>query len=247
MGLIIPVSWLDDALPEDATDAHDALTNAVTQASAFCNTWAMHYLEFEACTLKSIGAGAGNDSSSSSSEDDDEDYTINAPMEIAYACLDISKAIYWQNQGQVFRDATEQKTWSDILDGYRDRLQNIEIAPTRHSLAISLDSKGFQLIGRSPHYNILTHNAYITSATTNIWNLGRHYQIVRGACIDVTTYATDGWYLDARTYTTLEGTLYYYKTYRKDLIDYFRTFRNDLGQYGTYSNYTQYSIYPTDR
>jgi hypothetical protein len=247
MGLIIPVQWLDDALPEDATDAFGALTNAVTQASAFCNTWATHYLEFEACTLTGTDSVAGADSSSSSSEADDDDWTINAPIEIAYMCLDIAKAIYWQNQGQVYRDGSEQETWTGILDGYRERLGKIEIAPTRHSVTISLDSKGYQLITRSPHYNILTHNAYITSATTNVWNLGRHYQIVRGACIDVMTYFTDGWYLDCRTYTNVEGTLYYYRTYRKDLIDYFKTFRNDLGYYGAYTQYSQYSIYPTNR
>ena len=61
------------------------------------------------------------------------------------------------------------------------------------------------------------------------WNLGTHFQIIKGSAIDTEDYFTDGWYLDASDYkSTIEGTLHYWRSYRNDGKDYMRTFKNSL-------------------
>lgn len=231
MGLIIPIEYLDRELPEDATDVDGALTNAVTEATAFVNTWtSRNYLEWEEySTEEEEGAGASSSSSSSSSSTDasiagPETYIINAPREIARICLQVAKIMYWQGQGQISRDGEEDEKLEARLEYYRQLLEKIEISPVKKNVSISLDTNGCQLIGRNQ--NVVPWSSYVISATTNIWNQGEHWTIRKGGLYDDEYY--DGWYFDASNYTsTMEGTLYYWRSYRRDTKDYMRVMKND--------------------
>ncbi|MBU2177661.1 MAG: hypothetical protein KJ556_21425, partial [Gammaproteobacteria bacterium] len=214
-----------------ATDVDSALTNAVTEATAFVNTWtSRNYLEWEAySTQAEEGAGASSSSSSSStsgdgSRADDTTYTINAPNEIARICLQVSKIMYWQGQGHISRDGEEDEKLEGRLEYYRQLLEKIEISPVKKDVTISLDTNGCQLIGRN--LNIIPWNSYVVSASTNMWNQGEHWTIRKGGTYDDEYY--DGWYFDASNYTdTMEGTLYYWRSYRKDTKDYMRFVKED--------------------
>ena len=63
------------------------------------------------------------------------------------------------------------------------------------------------------------------------WNLGTHFQIIKGSSIDNDEYFSDGWYVDASSYkSTIEGTLHYFRSYRNDGKDYMRTFKTGWGK-----------------
>lgn len=66
-----------------------------------------------------------------------------------------------------------------------------------------------------------------------VWNLGTHFNIVRGNCIgDNDDYFNDGFYLDASQYkSTIEGTLHYWRSYRNDGRDYMTSFKNSWGNF----------------
>lgn len=210
MGLIIPVAYLAKVLPSDALDTNSEQTNAVTEASAFVNTWtSKHYETWDSYT--------GTDP-----------YTINAPSEIEYITRQVAKHMYYMNIGSVQRDGAEEEDHEARIEYYRKLLEKISIKPTEHSVAVSLDSEGYQLIAQNQ--NILTHKAKIDSGSSNIWNLGKHFWIKKGSAIDAEDYLIDGWYLDGSNYTsTLEGTLYYWRSYRNDSRDYMGTYVNKWG------------------
>lgn len=211
MGLIIPVIHLAKFLPSDANDSHGYMTTSVTEASAFVNTWtSRRYEEWD-----------------DYEEDSDDEYTLNAPREITQICTSIAKHMYFMNTGYVQRDGSEEMDHEARIDYYRGILEKIDVRPTRHELVLSLDSDGYQLIARNQ--NILTHKAKIvtlTSAGTNVWNLGKHFWILKGGLIDAEDYFNDGWYVDGSTYKDeLEGTLTYYRSYRNDGKDYMMSYK----------------------
>ncbi len=66
----------------------------------------------------------------------------------------------------------------------------------------------------------------------NVWNIGQHFRIIKGSLLDSDKYLYDGWYLDASGYKgTIEGTLHYFRSFRKDGRDY-------AASYVTKSGYT---------
>lgn len=67
----------------------------------------------------------------------------------------------------------------------------------------------------------------MSSEDVTAYNLGRHFTIIKGGCIDSDQYYGDGWYLDASSYKNeVEGTLHYWRSYRNDGKDYMRSFKN---------------------
>jgi hypothetical protein len=215
MGLIIPVLHIEKQLPDDATDKLSAITNAAYESSAFVNTWtSRHYETWDEYT-----------------EESDDGYTLNAPREICHVCTQVAKHMYYLNIGSIQRDGAEEIDHEARIEYYRKMLEKIQVKPTQHTLTISLDSDGYQLIAQNQ--NILTHKAKITSATTNKWNLGSHFYIIKGSAIDVDDYLTDAWYVDGSSYRgRLEGTLYYWRSYRNDGRDYMATHVNAWGYTG---------------
>lgn len=212
MGLIIPTDHLEKVLPSDANDTLSAITNAVTEASAFVNTWTSKHYE----TWDDYTAGS-NDT-----------YTFGAPREIVRICTQVSKHMYYLNVGSITRDGAEDVDHENRLEYYRDILEKIDVKPTEHNTTISLDSEGYQLIAQNQ--NILTHKAKIDSGSSNIWNLGIHFFVVKGSAIDSDDYLMDAWYLNGSSYSsTLEGTLYYWRSYRNDGKDYMMTHVNKWG------------------
>jgi hypothetical protein len=238
MGLIIPVSYLAKVLPSDATDSNSEQTNAVTEASAFVNTYtSKHYETWDGYTGTST-------------------YTLHAPREICYITTQLAKHMYYMNIGSVVRAGSEDVDREARVEYYRNMLEKIDVKPTQHMIEISLDDRGYQLIARNQ--NILTHKGHIDSATgissssgsssssassdsdssddevatttvtSTVWNLGKHFYIIKGGCIDAEEYWNDGWYLDASTYKdSISGYLYYWRSYRNDGRDYIASYRND--------------------
>jgi len=197
---IISTTLLTNELPSDA-DA-TAVTNAVAESSVLVNTWAVNYEGFP----------------------DISGSTIMAPREVARACLEIAKALYWTGVGQVYRDGNESESWQALLDYYETYLGKIDIEPTGSSKTISLDSNGVQLIARGQHilrYHPKNRVESAASPSSIIWNQGTHWDIRKGS--DPDAEFLDGWYFDAATYDeTIEGTLYYYRSWRNDSKDYLR-------------------------
>lgn len=209
--LIIPVEYLDNVLPEDADNQMDRQTNAVTMATAFVNTYASHYLPFDGY---SVTTGSG---------DEDDTYTINAPNVIAQICTQVAIAFYFLSTDQVMRDGEERQLWNATLDRYKEGLRDIEIEPDEYQVTVSLDSEGYQLIARNQ--NIIPNTAFITSGSSNIWNNGEHFYIRKGQ-LDADDYYFDGWYLDgSNEKDDLEGTLTYYRSYRRDGKDYMKSYK----------------------
>lgn len=201
---IIPARYLDEMLDDDATNQYSRIDNAVIRATVFVNTYAVNYLEFDAYT---VDEGSG---------DNDDTYTINAPHEIEFICLDVAKTMYYMSIDHVNRDGTEWQRYKDELDYYKDMLKNINIEPKQYSVAISLNTDNAQLIARNQ--NIIPFSSYITSDTTNIYTNGEDFFIRKGGVYDDEYW--DGWYLDANNDPDIEGTLYYYRSWRKDGKDY---------------------------
>lgn len=145
MGLIIPVLHLEKVLPTDADDKLGAITNAVTEASAFVNTWtSRHYETWDDYT-----------------EGTEDNYTLNAPREICYITLQIAKHMYYMNIGSITRDGAEEIDHEARIEYYRNLLEKIDIKPTKHTMEINLDDDGYMLIARNQ--NILTCKGHIVS------------------------------------------------------------------------------------
>lgn len=203
---IITSAQLTAELPTGA-DATKA-SNAVLRASDLLNTWAVKYEQFP-----------------------DSTETIAAPYQVQLICIEIAKALYWLGMGQVYRDGQEQDSWQAILNRYEKTLGEINIQPTVYTKAISLDSNGVMLIGRAMH--ILTQHPSCkvvsgSALSTAMWNQGYHWDIRKG--LDTEDELLDGWYFDAETYeTTIEGTLYYARSWRNDGLDYQRFRRGNGG------------------
>lgn len=199
---IIPINYLEREMPTDDTEDQDEfLTSSINEATEFCNTNAVNYELWP---------------------DYDSDTGIPvAPNPIPRICLQVAKIYYYQATGRIARDGLESENLNETLAAYSLRLKTIDIQPTIYSATISLNSDGVQLIARSQH--ILRHHqsCKVVSGSSNIWNQGFHWDIRRGD--DSETEYLDGWYFDAETYrSTIEGTLYYARSWKNNFLDYQR-------------------------
>ena len=203
---IISTAQLTAELPAGADSTK--ISNAVLRSSDLVNTWATHYEIFPDITDAQT-----------------------APYQAQLIAVEIAKALYFMGIGQVYRDGQEQDSWQAVLNRYEKTLAEIDIPPSSFSKTISLDTNGVMLIQRG--MNILRHHpkmCYVLSAaapTGTIWNQGYHWDIRKGTDSEVEW--TDGWYFDAEQYkSTIEGTLYYARTWRNDGLDYLRYSRKVL-------------------
>lgn len=204
---IIATATLTAELPSDADGT--AAAAAIARASDLTNAWSVKYYDWPESTE-----------------------TVDAPDTIKFICLQIAKACYYQYVGETHRDGNETETWSDYLDGRRKELESIDVKPEILSTTISLDSNGVQLLGRS--MAILTEHpeCRVVSDSSNVWNQWYHWYIRRGNDSDNEQF--DGWYLDAESYkNSIEGTLYYARSWRNDGLDYQRYYKTLSGRIET--------------
>jgi hypothetical protein len=208
MGTIISTTHLQNILSSDAADTNSVITNAVIEASSLVNSWASHYLPFPEV---------------------DSNGNAQAPGIVLYYCKQIAKCLYFMGIGQVCRDGMEKKSWQDDLQYYKKLLNELEIEPTIHSVELDVDSNGRMLIARNQ--NILPQHTQcrLVSALSpqEEYNYGEHWNITRGKQFE--GEFEDGWYFTALDdKATIEGTLYYVRSYRNDTKDYMKY--NDLGR-----------------
>ena len=202
MGTIISVNHLKNILPSGVLDTNNVLTDSVLQASNYTNTWAERYLPFDEV---------------------DSNQNAQSPGIVVYFCKMIAKAIYYQSIGQIFRDGSEGKTWQDELDYYKKALIEMDIEPSLHSKTIVLNSDGMMLIERNREILPCHPQCKIISSASpqNQWNQYEHWAIRKGKKYEG-EYA-DGWYFDGATYkSSIEGILYYLRSYRNDKRDYMK-------------------------
>ena len=183
-----------------------SLTYAVNSATAFVNTWTSRKYD-------------PWDDFQESPE------VILAPAEIGEICLQVAEAYYFIDIGQTTRDGNEDLYWDDFLERKKEELKEIGVSPTWETQTISLDSNDCMLIGSRSATGgmwprVIPFTAQVISATTNIWIQPDDYTIRMGG--DYTDEYPDAWYLDVNTGSSVEGTLRYMRTYRKDTIDYMR-------------------------
>ena len=115
MSLIIPDLHLERVLPSDANNRQNAISNAVTEASAFVNTWtSKHYETWDAYI-----------------EGDNDSYTFGAPREIVRICTQVAKHMYYLNVGSVVRDGAEEVDHEERLEYYRNVLEKIDVKPQK--------------------------------------------------------------------------------------------------------------------
>ena len=203
---IIRTTDLSAELPTGYTATQ--LTNAANESSRLVNTWSVYYEQWP-----EVSGGV---------------YT--APYEIVRACIEVAKALYYLAIGQVSRDGDEGVRHSDTLKYYQGYLREIEVEPEIESVAISVDSDGYQLIALNQHIVQYHPQCRVESAASPqaVWNQGKHWYIRRGDDSEEEYY--DGWYLDASYDTSIEGTLYYARSWRNDGRDYQKYWKPKLSQ-----------------
>jgi len=208
---IISTTMLSDRIPgtADAT----ALSNAVSKATAFVNTYASkHYDPFDDYL--------------------DSPETILAPDEIGEICLQVAEAYYYLNIGQTSRDGNDRAVWKEILDGYRAELKEIHVAPTWETQAISLNSNNCMIIGSRTLTGgmwprVIPQTAQVISNTSSVWLYPDDWFIRKGGMYDDEYY--DAWYFDVNRGSSVAGTLRYMRTYRCDGYDYLKYSTNTYG------------------
>jgi len=199
---IISTSMLTSRLP-GISDGDTAL-NVINRGTSFVNTW------------------------TSKRYDPWDDFTESpeaavAPYEIVEICLEVSEVFYYLDIGQKSRDGNDLTVYHDFLKGKKEELLSIDISPTWHNQAISLNSNKNMVIGNRTSgtwTRVIPFNANIISNGTSIWTHPQHWTIRKGG--NYVDEYTDAWYLDCNTGYSVEGTLKYMRTYRKDCMDYAR-------------------------
>lgn len=203
--MIISTTMLTNELPSDATDTNNVITNAVSMASSFVNTWAKNYDPFD-------------------------DYQVSpeialAPDIIVRICIEVAKAYYYMGIGQIYRDGNENTAWNDQISNYREQLLNIIIEPTWETQTISLNTYNTMIIGSRTITGgmwprVIPHNAQVIGSGSNVWTYPDDWYIRKGGVYD--NEYLDAWYLDCTNGSSVEGTLRYMRTYRNDYRDYAR-------------------------
>ncbi|HUX59530.1 MAG TPA: hypothetical protein VMV77_21330 [Bacteroidales bacterium] len=198
---IVSINMLSDRIPgtSDGTD----LLNAVNRATSFVNTW------------------------TSKVYDPWEDFQASpelllAPQVIGEICIEVAEAMYYMLIGQIQRDGEGNDLWRQLLDDKKEELQNIDVNPEWKSQAISLDSNKRMVVGTrntvtGVYPRVIPFNANVISGAGNNWNRGTDYYVRQGGINRDEN--SDAWYFDAQS-SSLEGTLNYLRTYRKDTKDY---------------------------
>lgn len=206
---IISVTQLDNELPADASNASGEMTDAVSQATGFINTWtSMHYDPFDDYYI---------DPTSPSVE------IAPAPAIVQRMCLEVAKAFYFMSVGERYRDGLEKTSWAEYLDGIKTDLKMLSVAPEWKTQTISLDTSNAMVIGSRSALGfwprVIPQTAQVVSATTNIWIPPDDWFIGQGA--GLADEYPGAWYFYGGS-SSVEGTLRYMRTYRNDAIDYGR-------------------------
>lgn len=204
---IISVSYLKAELPNDANNLNKLLTKSVNRASSYINTWTSkrHY---------------------PFSDYDTTTGEPTAPDEIVFYCTEVAKAFYFSSIGEVSRSGEERSFWLSHLNEIKKDLQELKVSPEWLSDTISLDSNNVMSLGGSASnhgvFNIIPHNAEITGGTSQ-WVRNDDWKIVKGEFLNqayIGDYITDSWYLYSTVSDSLDGTIHYMRTFRKDGGDY---------------------------
>lgn len=198
---IISVARLLRELPPGASNDNNQVTDAVDQATDFCNTWAIKYDPWD--------------------EYDTSPDTPRAPNSIVRICLEVGKAYYHMAIGEIWRNREEQTTWEQVLAFYETRLKTIKVAPTWEEQTISLGSDNAMVIGSRTNTGgmwprVIPQTAQVISGTT-VYLQPDDWHISKGGEFD--NEYRDAWYLYAES-SSLSGTLRYMRTYRSDGYDY---------------------------
>ena len=202
MGTIISVTHLKNILPADAADTNSVLTNATVEATSLVNSWASRYLPFPEVDVYGYA---------------------QAPGIVIYYCRQVAKCLYYMGIGQIYRDGAEKKSWQDDLQYYKKLLNELDIEPTVHTVTLDVDANGRMLIARNQ--NILPQHPQCCLVSSlspqEEYNYGEHWNISRGKLYE--GEHDDGWYFTALDdKATIEGTLYYVRSYRNDTRDYMK-------------------------
>lgn len=212
---IISVSYFKKELPEDTDNLNKLVTKAVSRASSFVNTWTSnrHYpfADYDSTTGEPT-----------------------APGDIVGYCIEVAKAYYYASIGQVSRNGEERRYWLDNLKIVREELQTIKISPEWYTKLISLDSNNIMSLGGTSvnHgvFQVVPCNAEIIDGASN-WERNNDWKIVQGAYLSPmfdADYISDAWYLYSLYGSSLDGTVHYMRTYRKDGGDYAQYSRMDV-------------------
>ena len=201
---IISESLLENELPDSAENANNYITMAVNRASGFVNTW----------TSKSYDPWDNYDTAND---------VARAPSEIVAYTINIAKLEFNRINGVVSRDEDDNDIYEESINRYKEELSNIDISPIFVDQTISLDSNYNMLIGsRTTTSGIWTRvipkNAFITSAGSSVYIVNDDFWITKGGTYD--DEYPEAWYLRTNQGSSVEGTLSYMRTYRKDMKDY---------------------------
>lgn len=201
---IISTTHLSRELPSDATDTDNQITDAVTQASAFVDTWtSKHFFPFEDYTASPLAT--------------------NAPDVIVRKCIEIAKAIYYQRIAWTNGRGDEGVYWDQRLKEYRNDLEKITIAPTWTEETISLSAINTMGLGNRTNgggwTQVIPSTAQVVDSGSDVWIYPDDWEISMGG--RYSDEYTDRWYLYSNT-SSLSGTIRYMKTYRNDGLDYAR-------------------------
>lgn len=201
---IISVSMLENELSDDAENNNKEMTRAVNSASGFVNSF----------TSKKHDIWDDYDT------DDD---IPRAPDIIVAYCLRVSKMYYKEAIGEVWRDGGENETIRTVLDDIKKELVELAVPPEFKTQAVSLDSNSSMIVGSRTTTSgqwtrVIPFNAHITTGVSSVYVINDDFWIDKGG------YYTDeypeAWYLRTNSGSSVEGTLSYMRTYRKDSADY---------------------------
>lgn len=202
---IVSIATVQNELPTGST----VLQSDVDQATSFINSHtSIHYDPFD-------------------------DYlaspdTIIAPDVIGRFCIEIAKIFYLSRINQRNRKTEDNEYYQKVLTFYKNELLKINISPTWESQSITLSATYKTMLlsythsqsGSNFFIRVLPLSVKITSATTNTWINGYHFNIRKGYILQ--NEQPEGWYLDSNLGYTVEGTIKYMRTYRNDEMDYMR-------------------------
>lgn len=201
---IIPESMLENELPNDAENNNKEITRAVNSATGFVNSYTSNRYDIW-------------DNYDSSND------IPRAPDVIVAYTLKIAKIYYYQAIGDVWRDGGEAVTFQEVIDSQKNELLKLLVPPDWNTQAVSLDSNYCMVIGSRTTTSgtwtrVIPKNAHITSDGSSTYVINDDFWINKGGEFD--NEYQDAWYLRTNYGSSVEGTLNYMRTYRKDMADY---------------------------
>lgn len=195
---------LENELSNDAENNNNEITRAVNSATGFINTWTSNRYDIW------------------DNYNTDNDVPRAPDIIVAY-CLRVAKMYYKEAIGEVWRDGGEDKSITDVLAEIKKELMKIIVPSEYTTQAISLDSNYSMLIGSRTTTSgqwtrVIPFNAHITSGGSSVYVINDDFWINKGGYY--TDEYPDAWYLRTNQGSSVEGTLNYMRTYRKDCADY---------------------------